>query len=92
MILVATQTPKDKTGWALGALSAGIMAGNLPGRAAVWRCTAAAGSAFAPRSGFAGGVDLPDIPRHNLSDPRGAQAAQAHEGRENAIHLGRNPR
>lgn len=31
MILVATQTPKDKTGWALGALSAGIMAGNLAG-------------------------------------------------------------
>ncbi|TEX86976.1 MFS transporter, partial [Campylobacter sp. CH165] len=30
-ILVATQTPKDKTGWALGALSAGIMAGNLAG-------------------------------------------------------------
>ncbi|WP_425598506.1 multidrug efflux MFS transporter [Brucella pituitosa] len=31
MILVATQTPKDKTGWALGALSAGIMGGNLAG-------------------------------------------------------------
>ncbi len=31
MILVATQTPKDRTGWALGALSAGIMAGNLAG-------------------------------------------------------------
>ncbi len=31
MILVATQTPKHKTGWALGALSAGIMAGNLAG-------------------------------------------------------------
>ncbi len=31
MILVATQTPKEKTGWALGALSAGIMAGNLAG-------------------------------------------------------------
>lgn len=31
MILVATQTPKGKTGWALGALSAGIMAGNLAG-------------------------------------------------------------
>lgn len=31
MILVATQTPRDKTGWALGALSAGIMAGNLAG-------------------------------------------------------------
>jgi len=31
MILVATQTPKNKTGWALGALSAGIMGGNLAG-------------------------------------------------------------
>ncbi|RQP18512.1 MAG: MFS transporter, partial [Brucella intermedia] len=31
MILVATQTPREKTGWALGALSAGIMAGNLAG-------------------------------------------------------------
>lgn len=31
MVLVAAQTPKDKTGWALGVLSAGIMAGNLVG-------------------------------------------------------------
>lgn len=31
MILVATQTPKAKTGWALGVLSAGIMIGNLAG-------------------------------------------------------------
>lgn len=30
-ILVAMQTPKDRTGWALGTLSAGIMAGNLVG-------------------------------------------------------------
>jgi MFS family permease len=30
-ILVATQTPKDRTGWALGMLSSGIMAGNLAG-------------------------------------------------------------
>ena len=30
-ILVATQTPKDRTGWALGTLSSGIMAGNLVG-------------------------------------------------------------
>ncbi|AEQ10430.1 multidrug efflux MFS transporter [Brucella melitensis] len=34
MILVATQTPKDKTGWALGALSAGIMAGIMAGNLA----------------------------------------------------------
>src|SRR5271156_4127833 len=31
MILVATQTPKDRSGWALGVLSSGIMAGNLAG-------------------------------------------------------------
>jgi MFS family permease len=31
MILVAMQTPKDRSGWALGLLSSGIMAGNLIG-------------------------------------------------------------
>ncbi len=31
MILVAAQTPKAKSGWALGFLSSGIMAGNLVG-------------------------------------------------------------
>jgi MFS family permease len=31
MILVATQTPKSRTGWALGLLSSGVMAGNLVG-------------------------------------------------------------
>ncbi|WP_230492576.1 MFS transporter [Martelella alba] len=31
MILVATQTPKAKTGWALGVMSSGIMAGNFVG-------------------------------------------------------------
>jgi MFS family permease len=31
MVLVATQTPKARTGWALGVLSSGIMAGNLAG-------------------------------------------------------------
>jgi MFS family permease len=30
-ILVAMQTPKERSGWALGVLSAGIMAGNLVG-------------------------------------------------------------
>jgi MFS family permease len=30
-ILVATQTPKGRSGWALGVLSSGIMAGNLVG-------------------------------------------------------------
>ncbi len=30
-LLVATQTPKARTGWALGTLSSGIMAGNLVG-------------------------------------------------------------
>ena len=30
-ILVAMQTPKDRSGWALGTLAAGIMAGNLAG-------------------------------------------------------------
>jgi MFS family permease len=30
-VLVATQTPKDRSGWALGVLSSGIMAGNLAG-------------------------------------------------------------
>jgi MFS family permease len=30
-VLVATQTPKARSGWALGTLSAGIMAGNLVG-------------------------------------------------------------
>jgi MFS family permease len=31
MILVATQTPKARTGWALGIMSSGIMAGNFAG-------------------------------------------------------------
>ncbi len=31
MVLVATQTPRERSGWALGTLSAGIMAGNLAG-------------------------------------------------------------
>ena len=31
MVLIATQTPKDKSGWALGTLSAGITAGSLVG-------------------------------------------------------------
>ena len=31
MVLVATQTPKDRTGWALGTMSSAIMAGNLAG-------------------------------------------------------------
>lgn len=31
MILVAMQTPKERSGWALGVLSTGIMAGNLVG-------------------------------------------------------------
>ncbi|MEJ1979103.1 MAG: MFS transporter [Acetobacteraceae bacterium] len=31
MVLVATQTPKARSGWALGMLSSGIMAGNLVG-------------------------------------------------------------
>ena len=31
VILVATQTPKDRSGWALGMLSSGVMAGNLAG-------------------------------------------------------------
>jgi MFS family permease len=30
-VLVATQTPKGRSGWALGVLSSGIMAGNLAG-------------------------------------------------------------
>ena len=30
-VLVATQTPKARTGWALGVLASGIMAGNLAG-------------------------------------------------------------
>jgi MFS family permease len=31
MVLVATQTPRAKTGWALGMMSSGVMAGNLAG-------------------------------------------------------------
>ncbi len=31
MILVATQTPKSRSGWALGTLSTGVLAGNLLG-------------------------------------------------------------
>lgn len=31
MVLVATQTPRARTGWALGMMSSGIMAGNLVG-------------------------------------------------------------
>jgi MFS family permease len=31
MVLVAAQTPKSRSGWALGVLSSGIMAGNLVG-------------------------------------------------------------
>ncbi|MDY0745462.1 MFS transporter [Paucibacter sp. R3-3] len=30
-VLVATQTPKDRTGWALGTLASAVMAGNLVG-------------------------------------------------------------
>ena len=30
-VLVATQTPKSRSGWALGVLSSGVMAGNLAG-------------------------------------------------------------
>ncbi|WP_428486820.1 multidrug efflux MFS transporter [Rhodopila sp.] len=30
-ILVATQTPRERTGWALGMLASGVMAGNLAG-------------------------------------------------------------
>lgn len=30
-ILVATQAPRNRSGWALGLLSSGIMAGNLIG-------------------------------------------------------------
>ncbi|MGF6654326.1 MFS family permease [Paraburkholderia youngii] len=51
MILVATQTPKARSGWALGALSSGIMAGNLVGpligiRATFWASGAAIFVAF----------------------------------------------
>ena len=31
VVLVATQTPKDRAGWALGTLSSGVMAGSLVG-------------------------------------------------------------
>jgi MFS family permease len=31
MVLIATQAPKNRSGWALGTLSSGIMAGNLVG-------------------------------------------------------------
>jgi len=31
MVMVAAQTPKQKTGWAVGILSSGIMAGNIAG-------------------------------------------------------------
>jgi MFS family permease len=31
MVLVATQTPRERTGWALGTMSSAIMAGNLVG-------------------------------------------------------------
>jgi MFS family permease len=31
MVLVATQTPRAQTGWALGIMSSGVMAGNLAG-------------------------------------------------------------
>ena len=31
VVLVATQTPKDRSGWALGMLASGVMAGNLVG-------------------------------------------------------------
>ncbi|VTU18411.1 Tetracycline resistance protein, class C [Variovorax sp. PBL-E5] len=31
MVLIATQTPKERSGWALGTLSSAIMAGNLVG-------------------------------------------------------------
>lgn len=30
-VLVATQTPRERTGWALGVLASGVMAGNLAG-------------------------------------------------------------
>ncbi len=31
IVLIATQTPKNRSGWALGVLSSGVMAGNLAG-------------------------------------------------------------
>lgn len=31
VVLIATQTPKDRSGWALGTLASGVMAGNLVG-------------------------------------------------------------
>jgi MFS family permease len=31
IVLIATQTPKSRSGWALGVLSSGVMAGNLAG-------------------------------------------------------------
>lgn len=31
VVLIATQTPKDRSGWALGTLATGVMAGNLVG-------------------------------------------------------------
>ena len=74
MILVAAQTPRAKSGWALGVLSSGIMAGNLVGPLI--------GGVLPPligiRSTFLalGRRDLRELPRHDLSAARKTASAE----------------
>ena len=74
MILVAAQTPRAKSGWALGVLSSGIMAGNLVGPLI--------GGALPPligiRSTFllVGRGDLLELPRHDCPAAREAAPAR----------------
>ena len=74
IVLVATQTPKSRSGWALGMLSSGIMAGNLAGPLI--------GGLLPPLIGIRGTFfarrrrHLPDLPGDHLPD-QGGQAGAA---------------
>ena len=88
-VLVATQTPRDRTGWALGVLSSGIMAGNLAGPLI--------GGVLPPLIGIRRHVlccrrdDLPRFSGDDVSDQGEAAADQGTAG-EATWRLGRHPR
>ena len=78
-MLVAAQTPKARSGWALGVLSAGIMAGNLAGPLI--------GGVLPPLIGIratfliAGGVIFITFLGDHLPHPRREAAAKASQSR-----------
>ena len=88
-VLVATQTPKARSGWALGVLSSGIMAGNLVGPLI--------GGALPPLIGIRARSagrrrHLRRLPGHHLPDQGGAPAAAAKRGAKTAGALVADPR